>query len=107
MMNKNAFRKMAGTTILALLSLGFTDIAMAQNVQQCVSAADANAAVQSGQILKLPQALSVAGVPRSAQILNQQVCYVDGQLGYVVSVLESSGNTRQLVLRGSDGTPYN
>ncbi|MCB9993431.1 MAG: hypothetical protein H6873_07215 [Hyphomicrobiaceae bacterium] len=107
MMNTHPFRKMAAAALLGLMTLGFAGAASAQAVDQCVSNADANAAVRSGQILKLPQALNVAGVQRSAQVLNQQVCYVDGQLAYVLSVLESSGETRQLILHGSDGTPYN
>lgn len=80
--------------------------AFAQSIGQCLTGADSNAAVQSGTILKLPQVMQIAGIGRDSTLHNQRVCYVNDQLAYVIDVINASGTTQQLILRGSDGSPY-
>lgn len=92
--------------VVASCVLG-TNSVHAQSIGTCLTPADANAAVQSGSIMKLQQVMQIAGVGRQATLHNQRVCFVNNELAYVIDVLNASGSTQQLILRGSDGTPLN
>lgn len=112
-MMKNYTKKSYGTFLRASIVVVALSAALlssapahAQAIGQCLSGADSNAAVQSGTILKLPRVLQIAGVGRDSTLHNQRVCYVNNELAYVIDVINASGTTQQLILRGSDGSPY-
>jgi uncharacterized membrane protein YkoI len=66
--------------------------------QACLDKREIQEAVATGQIRSLDAVLASAGVDRSAEILNLQVCDQGGRLVYVIGVLSSDGQAQNLVL---------
>lgn len=68
------------------------------SAQACLDRREIQEAVSSGQIMSLDAVLASAGIDRSAEILNVQVCDQGGRLVYIIGVLSPSGEAQNLVL---------
>lgn len=105
-MKNKLYSNIAAALFAGLVSLPTSVPSTAQEIGQCLSPAQAGTAVTSNQVMKLAQILQLAGVPRNATVHNQQVCYVNGELAYILDILGANGTTQRMILRGRDGTPY-
>jgi hypothetical protein len=91
------------TTIAAVvlaLPLSFTDVgnAVAQGADGCVSARQAQQAVEAGEILELPDAARRAGVDQKYIDNQAQLCDVDGSPHWIVNMMNESGDSTRVVL---------
>ena len=77
----------------------------AQATGPCLDDLSINAAVASGQFRSLPQLAQQAGF-NPQQTLNPRVCQINGQPYYFFVTLDAYGQTRNYVLRATDGAPY-
>lgn len=92
---KTLTRKLLSSLSIALvLGLAVTSVASAA----CLDKRQIQEAVSSGQIMSLDAVLSSAGIDRSAEVLNVQVCDQGGQLVYIIGVLSPSGQAENLTL---------
>ena len=66
--------------------------------QACLDNRQIQEAVASGEIMSLDAVLSMAGVPRGAEILSVEVCDQGGGLVYVIGVLSEDGQAQNLVV---------
>lgn len=95
---KTLTQKPTASIALALalaIALASTTTASAQ---ACLDKRQIQEAVSSGQIMSLEAVLASAGVDRSAEILNVQVCDQGGHLVYVIGVLSPNGDAQNMVL---------
>jgi hypothetical protein len=93
---------MIATTIAAVvlaLPLGLAPVsASAQDENDCVSALEAQQAVEAGEILELPDAAARAGVNQKYIDNQARLCEVDGSPHWIVNVMNELGNSQRIVL---------
>jgi len=88
----------AGLLMGLPLGLGSAGLAVAQGESDCVGAREAQQAVESGEIMELPDAARRAGLERKFIGQQAQLCNVDGSPHWVVSVMNASGESERIVL---------
>lgn len=88
----------ACATIAMALPMTFASALPAMAAGQCLSNQEIQAALSSGQIGPVAAALAQAGVGRDAKVLSVRVCREGGRMVYVVAVLGSDGDARNLTL---------
>lgn len=93
--------KIAQISVASLLLLSGASLAQSGG---CLSAADIQNAVSSGQILSLDQIVSSAGLSKSEVVGRFKVCPKGGALFYELPVL-SGGEAKTLVLNANTGRP--
>ncbi|MBJ7578020.1 hypothetical protein JHC09_08995 [Devosia sp. MC532] len=93
--NLNIFAVAAALVMALFVTFGTTEGAVAQS---CLDKRQIQEAVSSGQIKSLDAVLASGGVDASADILNVQVCDEGGRMVYVIAVLTSDGQAKNLVL---------
>ncbi|MBK1794291.1 hypothetical protein JHL21_07230 [Devosia sp. WQ 349] len=93
--NLNIFAVAAALVMALFVTFGTTEDAAAQS---CLDKRQIQEAVSSGQIKSLDAVLASGGVDASADILNVQVCDEGGRMVYVIAVLTSDGQAKNLVL---------
>lgn len=96
-MTKIAQKPTAIVTVALALALAFAGAGAAQ-AQACLDRYEIQEAVASGKIRSLDAVLASAGVERSAEILNVQVCDQGGRLVYLIGVLNPDGTAQNLTL---------
>ncbi|ODT72124.1 MAG: hypothetical protein ABS75_04825 [Pelagibacterium sp. SCN 63-23] len=97
-MKTNAPKPSAPIALALALVLAFSGAGVAQAQANCLDKRQIQEAVSSGQIMSLDAVLASAGVDASAEILNVQVCDQGGRLVYVIGVLSSDGQAKNLEL---------
>ncbi|HEV7718609.1 MAG TPA: hypothetical protein VGO70_06500 [Arsenicitalea sp.] len=94
--------KKLSLTICAMMAMAlpmsFASALPAQAAGQCLSNQEIQAALSSGEIGPVAAALAQAGVGRDAKVLSVRVCKEGGRMVYVVAVLSSNGDARNLTL---------
>ena len=102
--------KTALTRTIAALAASAAMVALALPAAaqgECLNNRQVQAAIAQGEILPLAEVLAMAGVDGSADVLSAQVCDLGGgQLYYQVAVLDSYGESENLVLNATDGSQY-
>ncbi len=88
----------AGLGLALPFGLASSGAAAAQEQGDCVGAREAQQAVESGQIMELPDAARRAGLERKFIGQQAQLCNVDGSPHWVVSVMNNSGESERIVL---------
>lgn len=83
--------------VLALPLVPVSGPALAQG-NNCVSARQAQQAVESGEILELPDAARRAGVDRKYIDNQAQLCDVDGAPHWIVNMMNEYGDSERVVL---------
>ena len=87
--------------LIAFAPTGFGTEAFAAN---CLSASDARAAVQSGEVVPLSKVLKQIRKAAGGEILPPpQLCKVKGQYVYLVNVLSSDGSVTRLTVDAASG----
>ena len=104
-MKKIAYQIAVWALAGSLFALGGISASQAQVVGPCLDNRSINAAVASGQILSLAQLAQRASF-NPQQTLNPRVCQINGQPYYFLDTLDAYGQTRNYVLRATDGAPY-
>jgi hypothetical protein len=89
-------------TIAMALPLSFALAPPAMAAGHCLSNKEIQAALSSGQISPVAAALAQAGVGRDAKVLSVRVCEEGGRMVYVVAVLGTDGDARNLTLPASN-----
>lgn len=89
-----------GALVLAApLSLGPAGPSFAQGSEgKCVTAKQAQVAVESGEILELPDAARRAGVDQKFIDSQARLCDVNGSPHWIVNVMNESGDSERVVL---------
>jgi hypothetical protein len=102
MMRKISLAVMLGAAVMLAgpSGLGVTSAA----AQGCLSAGDARAAVQSGDVVPLSRVLGKIRAAGGGEVLpTPQLCNVGGRLVYMVNVLTSSGAIKRLTVDARSG----
>jgi len=73
----------------------------AQEGDSCLTARQAQQAVESGEILELPDAARRAGVKQKYIDNQAQLCDVDGSPHWIVNMMNESGDSTRVVLNAS------
>ncbi len=89
----------------ALVVAAGTGSTLSQNFGQCLDNRAINLARANGSILPLPDILRLA-LLAPKEVLNVQVCDINGQSYYLINVLRNNGVAQNLILRATDGSPY-
>ncbi len=90
-----------GLALMLSAPLGFASVAEAG----CLSASEARAAVQSGQVIPLSRVLKQIRKAAGGEILPPpQLCDVGGQYVYLVNVLSRDGQVTRLTVDASSGS---
>ncbi len=89
--------------IIAALTLATASPAAAQE-GQCLSRAQTQNLVNSGQILTLDDVLRYAGIGPSDQVLSVSVCEQGGTYYYVIGVIDAYGSAKNLTLNAVTGS---
>lgn len=89
---------LAGFVLALPLGLGFSGAAFAQEERDCVGAREAQQAVESGEIMELPDAARRAGLERKFIGQQARLCNVNGSPHWVVSVMNDAGESERIVL---------
>jgi hypothetical protein len=97
-MKRAIITAMAGLVLALPLGFGSSGAAAAQEESDCVSAREAQQAVETGQIMELPDAARRAGLERKFIGDQARLCNVDGSPHWVVSVMNDSGESERVVL---------
>ncbi|HQZ12755.1 MAG TPA: hypothetical protein PK286_07685 [Devosia sp.] len=86
--------------VLMVVPVGFgsSGVVFAQEEGDCMGAREAQQAVESGQIMELPDAARRAGLERKFIGQQARLCNVDGSPHWVVSVMNNSGESERIVL---------
>jgi hypothetical protein len=89
----------------ALIALAFPGVGTAAPYGEgCLSAGDARAAVQSGQIVALSQILGAIRAAAGGEVLpSPQLCNMGGRLVYLVNVLSRGGAVKRLTVDAQSG----
>ena len=96
-MNINA-TTLAAASIVLPFALGPTGSALAQDDRDCVSARQAQQAVEAGEILDLPGAAAREGVAEKYIGDEARLCEIDGRPHWVVIVQNAYGDSQRIVL---------
>jgi hypothetical protein len=88
---------LAGHLLALPLGLGSSGV-FAQEESNCLGAREAQQAVESGEIMELPDAARRAGLERKFIGQQARLCEVDGSPHWVVSVMNESGASERIVL---------
>lgn len=91
------------TTLAALLlalplALVASGAPAAQENGNCVTARQAQQAVEAGEILELPEAAQREGIDRKFIGDEARLCDIDGSPHWVVNVMSESGDSERVVL---------
>ncbi len=89
---------------MALLTTGLTTTDMTAQAAGCLSAGEARAAVQSGQVMALSRMLGQIRASAGGEILPPpKLCERGGRLVYMVNVLSPKGKVKKLTVDAANG----
>jgi hypothetical protein len=88
----------AASTLAISLAFASFGAAAAQEDGNCVSSRQAQQAVESGEVMQLPEAARRAGIEQKFIGDEARLCDVDGAPHWVVSVMRDNGESERIVL---------
>ena len=98
-MERTITTNIAASALAVALALTSFGAAAAQEDSNCVSSRQAQQAVESGQVMQLPEAARRAGIEQRKFIGDEaQLCDVDGAPHWIVSVMKDNGDSERIVL---------